>query len=84
MSWSIIISAMWVLCATGTALLPMRYQYVPGISLLILAPVLILWLGFDFGWVWSALAFAGFVSMFRNPLKYFYARARGQTPELPK
>ena len=84
MSWSIIISAIWVLCATATAMLPMRHQYKLGFSLLIVAPVLILWLGFDFGWIWSLLAFAGFASMFRNPLKYFYARARGQKPEVPK
>lgn len=84
MSWSIIIAALWVLVATGTALMPMRYQYVPGVTLLILAPVLIIWLGVDFGWGWSVAAFAGFASMFRNPLKYMYARARGQNPELPK
>ena len=84
MSWSIIIAALWVLVATGTALMPMRYQYVPGVALLILAPVLIIWLGVDLGWGWSVPAFAGFASMFRNPLKYMYARARGQKPELPK
>jgi len=84
LSWSIIISAIWVLAATGTALLPMRLQYVPGFTLLILAPVLVLWLGYDFGWIWSVAAFAAFASMFRNPLRYFLARARGQHPESPK
>ncbi len=84
MSWSIIIAAIWVLIAMGTALMPMRWQYVPGVTLLVLAPVLIFWLGYDFGWGWSAAAFAGFASMFRNPLKYIYARARGQNPEVPK
>ena len=83
MSWSIIISVIWVLIATVTALLPMRRQYVPGVTLIILAPVLILWLGYDFGWAWSVAALAAFVSMFRNPLKYFYARARCQSPEVP-
>jgi len=84
MSWSIIIAAIWVLVATGTALLPMRRQYAPGITLLVLAPVMIIWLGYDFGWGWSVAAFLAFASMFRNPLKYFYARARGQAPEIPK
>ena len=82
MSWSIIVSAVWVLAATMTALLPMRGQYVPGVALLILAPLLIVWLGYDFGW--SVAAFAGFASMFRNPLKYSYARARGLDVEVPK
>jgi hypothetical protein len=86
MSWSIIVSAVWVLAATMTALLPMRDQYVPGVALLILAPLLIVWLGYDFGWGWgwSVAAFAGFASMDRNPLKYFYARARGLDVEVPK
>lgn len=84
MSWSVVACCLWVLAATVTAFLPMRRQYIPGVTLLVLAPVLILWLGYDFGWLWSGLAFAGFVSMFRNPLKYLWARARGQRPELPK
>ena len=84
MSWSIIIAALWVLAATMTALLPMRRQYLPGVTLLVLAPVLIAWLGYDFGWVWAVAGLAAFTSMFRNPLKFFYARARGQHPEIPK
>jgi len=83
-TWSVVISALWVIAATITALLPMRRQYVPGLTLLLLAPVLILWLGYDFGWGWSVLAFGAFASMFRNPLKYIVARLRGHRPELPK
>jgi len=83
-SLSVIIAALWALAVTATAFLPMRRQYVPGITLLVLAPVLIVWLGYDYGWWLSVAATLGFVSMFRNPLRYFYARARGQRPELPK
>ena len=84
MSWSVIIAIAWVFVATGTALLPMRRQFIPGVTLLFLAPVLIVWLGYDFGWWWSVGAAAAFISMFRNPLKYFYARARGHKPEIPQ
>ena len=84
MSWSIIIAALWVLVATGTALLPMRRQFVLGVTLLLMAPVLIIWLGYDYGWGWSVAAFLAFASMFRNPLKYLIARARGLRPEIPK
>ncbi len=81
---SILAACIWVFCATFTAFLPMRRQYVPGVTLLILAPLLIIWLGVDLGWGWAIAGVLGFVSMFRNPLRYFYARARGQAPELPK
>jgi len=74
----------WVLVSAAVAMLPMRYQYVPGVALLIMAPVLIVWVGTVLGWWAAALALFAFVSMFRNPLRYFWARARGLKPELPK
>lgn len=74
---------LWVVAATVTAFLPMRRQMVPGLALLIAAPLLIVWLGIIYGWWLAALGLAAFASMFRNPLRYLWARARGQTPELP-
>lgn len=75
---------LWVLASSAVAMLPMRYQYIPGVALLIAAPVLIFFIGQLVSW-WAALAaIAAFVSMFRNPLRYFWARARGQKPEIPK
>ena len=73
----------WVLASTGVAMLPMRHQYVPGIALLIGAPVLILWIGLSVAWWAGVLALAAFVSMFRNPLRYLWAKARGQNPQSP-
>ena len=67
-----------------TALLPMRRQYVPGIGLLLLAPVLIIWIGLDYGWLVAVLAVAAFVSMFRNLLRYIYRRLKGEHPEIPQ
>ncbi len=84
MTPSAIIAILWVLAATVTAFLPMKRQYVPGIALLGVAPVLIVWLGIDYGLIVGILAALGFVSMFRNPLIYFYRRARGERPEIPK
>jgi hypothetical protein len=84
MTVSLIFGFLWVLAATVTALLPMRRQYLPGITLLIVAPGLILWLSWDYGWWVGLLAVAAFVSMFRNPLRYLIARMRGQRPEIPK
>jgi len=78
------ISALWVIAATIVAFLPLRYQYAPGILLLLSAPVLIFFIGRELGWLPAGLAVLAFLSMFRNPLRYFWKRALGQKPEVPK
>lgn len=75
---------LWVFASAACAMLPMRRQYVPGVMLLIAAPVLIVWIGFQIHPLAAIAAFAAFVSMFRNPLRYLYARLKGEEPELPK
>jgi membrane-bound metal-dependent hydrolase YbcI (DUF457 family) len=70
----------WVLAATGVAMLPMRYQFAPGFMLLLLAPVLIYQLGHDFGWIAAVAALAAFVSMFRKPLAYYARKFTGRIP----
>jgi len=77
-------SILWVLAATAVAMLPMRRQYIPGVALLAAAPVLIAMIAVQVGWVFGALALWAFVSMFRNPLKYFWARFKGQDPQVPQ
>ena len=52
----------------------MRYQFAPGLALLLLAPVLVAWIAFSHG-PW--LAFAGVLavlSMFRRPLAHLARR----------
>ncbi|WP_137699802.1 DUF2484 family protein [Marimonas lutisalis] len=84
MSLPLLLGCLWVVAATVVAFLPMRRQYAPGIALLIAAPALIVWIGFTHG-MWIAVAgLAAFVSMFRNPLRYLWRRAKGERPELPK
>lgn len=84
MSLSVILSALWVLAATMVAFLPMRRQYLPGTLLLIAAPVLIVWLGHDHGWGWSVAALLGFLSMFRNPIRYYLRKWRGLETQVPE
>ena len=74
----------WVLAATVVAFLPMRYQYIPGIALLLAAPVLIWLIAHNFGLIYAVLGLLAFLSMFRNPLRYFAKRLMGQHPEVPK
>jgi len=80
----LLLACLWALAATGTALLPMRAQMVPGVALLLTAPVLLVWIGMAHGWVWLVLALAGFLSMMRNPLIHLYRRARGERPQVPQ
>lgn len=75
---------LWVFVSVVVAMLPMRWQYVPGFLLLLSAPVLIVMIGQAVG-IWLALAgLAAFVSMYRNPLRYFWKRLTGQKVELPQ
>ncbi len=83
MSLPLIIGAFWVLAATATAMLPMRRQMVPGVTLLVLAPVLLVWIGAVHGWLWGGLGLLAFLSMFRNPLIYFWKRTTGRPVTLP-
>lgn len=84
MSLPMNLGCVWVFASAIVALLPMRLQYAPGITLLVLAPVLLGWIGWVHrGWMLAFGVFA-FLSMFRNPLLYFWRRARGERPEIPR
>ena len=74
----------WVFASVVVALMPMRLQYVPGVLLLLAAPVLLFEIAKAVG-IWASVAgLAAFVSMYRNPLRYFWKRLTGQTVELPQ
>ncbi len=79
MTASLIFACLWVLAATVTAMLPMRYQYAPGLTLLLLAIPLLIWIARDTGpWPAVIAAFA-VISLFRRPLSYFIRKALGKT-----
>jgi Protein of unknown function (DUF2484) len=84
MSLPLILGCLWVLASAVTAMLPMRRQMVPGISLLVAAPVLLVWIGMVHGWIWLGVGVLAFLSMFRNPLLYFARRALGRPAPIPK
>ena len=84
MSTPLVLGCFWVLAATATAMLPMRRQMVPGLALLAMAPVLLVWIGYAHGWLWLAIGLFAFLSMFRNPLLYFLRRALGRPAPIPK
>ena len=78
MASSVLASCLWVLAASGTAMLPMRRQMAPGLALLASAPVLMVWLAVQVGWWVGALAFLAFLSMFRRPAGALVRWARGR------
>ncbi len=84
MSMPLILGALWVLASALTAMLPMRHQMLPGLTLLLMAPVLLIWIARVHGWLWLGLGLLAFLSMFRNPLLYFARRALGRPAPLPK
>ena len=78
MSLPLILSCLWVIAGAVVAMLPMRWQLVPGLALLIAAPVLIIWLGMVHGWPMALIGVLALVSMFRKPLGYLLRRLTGQ------
>ena len=83
MSLSLILSCLWVIAASIVAMLPMRRQFAPGFTLLLCAPILLVYLGYQHNpWVVLAASIA-ILSMFRRPLFYMLrhlvARMKGQT-----
>lgn len=83
MSPAVVLGCVWVIAAALVAMLPMRRQYAPGIALLLTAPVVIAWIGFAHGWLWTAVGLFALISMFRNPFRYILRHALGRSVELP-
>ncbi|MBL9053798.1 MAG: DUF2484 family protein [Tabrizicola sp.] len=84
MSLPLVLGCLWVIASALVAMLPMRRQMLPGVALLVAAPFLLVWIGWEHGWIWLAIGVFAFVSMFRNPLRYFLRRALGRPAPLPK
>lgn len=84
MSLPLVLGGVWIIAAAIVAMLPMKRQMLPGMALLLAAPVLLGWIGWVHGWLWLALGLFAFASMFRNPLIYFARRALGRPAPLPR
>ncbi|PWL33717.1 MAG: UDP-N-acetylmuramate--alanine ligase [Marivita sp. XM-24bin2] len=71
----------WVFASAVVAMLPLRLQYVPGVALLGAAPVLLIFIAHEYGFWPVAAAVLAVVSMYRNPLRYFWTRLSRQKVE---
>lgn len=84
MSDSVVLGAFWVLAASITALLPIRKQFAPGVVLMLLAPVLVWFLGWQHGWIAATGGAVAFLSTFRKPIRYYWRKWRGQSDPKPE
>lgn len=84
MSVPMIAACLWALASTVVALLPMRAQMIPGLALLIAAPVLLVWIALAHGILVTAGCTLAVLSLFRNPLIYLVRRALGKPVHIPE
>lgn len=78
MSLALTLACLWVLASALVAMLPIRFHWRLGFPLLLLSLPMMGFVGYTHGWVWVLVALFAVGSMFRNPLRYFYNRARGK------
>jgi formate/nitrite transporter FocA (FNT family) len=78
MTISLTLACIWVVAAAIVAFLPMRLQYAPGLTLLLLAVPLLVFIGFQHSFWVVLLAVGGLVSMFRRPLWFLGRRLLGR------
>ncbi|MEP3295012.1 MAG: DUF2484 family protein [Pseudoruegeria sp.] len=83
MSISLFVACLWVCAVSVVAMLPMRFQFVPGLVLLLVSPVLLTYLAMEHG-PWLCLAgLIAVLSMYRRPLSYYLRRLmRHKTQDL--
>ncbi|MFV1877052.1 DUF2484 family protein [Nioella sp.] len=81
MTISLTLACVWVVAAAIVAFLPMRMQYVPGLTLLVLAVPLLVYIGIQHSFWVVLLAVMGLVSMFRRPLWFLGRHLWGRLRE---
>lgn len=81
MTISLTLACVWVVAAAIVAFLPMRMQYVPGLTLLVLAVPLLVYIGIQHSFWVVLLVVMGLVSMFRRPLWFLGRHLWGRLRE---
>lgn len=76
---SLIAAILWVLVTTAVAMLPVERHFVPGRILLFIAPFLLVWMGFEMGWIAVVFGLFAVGSMYRRPIKYYWTKWRQPT-----
>jgi hypothetical protein len=68
MPLSLTLASLWIIAASCVAMLPMRWQFIVGIPMLVMVPPLLWFVGHQVGWIWVTVIAVGLASMFRRPL----------------
>ncbi len=71
MNLSLLVTILWILMVSGVGMLPRRFHKRFGFPMLLLFPFVLVYLIFDMGIWWGLLLFAGALSIFRYPARYF-------------
>lgn len=83
MIWSAALGCVWILLVSTVPLIPFPQHKPYAIAMLVLFPVLLVLIALDFGVLWTALLFAGAVSIYRYSagllLWLAMARPRGKS-----
>lgn len=70
----LLVLGIWALATMALAPLPMKYQMLPGLALLLVLPVLLIWIGQVHGFLPVLIGLAAAVSLFRKPLGVLWRR----------
>ncbi len=71
MNISLIVTIVWILVISAIGMLPMRFHKRLGFPMLMLFPFVLAYLAWDLGVWWALALFAGALSIFRYPARYF-------------
>lgn len=77
MSTVLILACLWVVACSLTAMLPMKYQYAPGLALLLSGPVLLYFIAMEHGVPLTLLGVFAILSLFRRPLWHLARKLTG-------
>lgn len=73
---SLLAGILWVFATTAVAMLPVQRHYFPGRILLGLAPVLLVWMGLEYGLGAVLFGLFAVASMYRRPIRYYWGKWR--------
>lgn len=83
MSYSILVTIIWILVVSAVGMMPRAFHKPFGFPLLAMFPVVLVYLGWEMGFFWALGLFLAGLSIFRYPARYYglalWRKLRGQS-----